>query len=397
MSVTAIRNVQLQEAQVEPPVVCEGTPHQMGCGQGAAVRRVLATAPQTLKNLEAFCVSKPWWLPHEVFRRIAGRKSRQMLESALSEDFSVARERLHGIAAGAGVRVEEVYLLNALEAMMCSVGECTVTPPLGGCSAFAVRGAMAATGEPIVAHNFDYLPLIQPFYMLRESRPRDRLRSLEFTTAPMCGAVDGMNEAGLCITYNYAYSTDNEQPSGLISMAISEALQGCTTVTEAAEWIASRPRWGSGVLMLADAEGDIGSLELSATRTELRRPQAGEDRIFHSNCYSTDVMREVEVGPTAVFTSKAPSPLRGKRVLSSSECRNARFERLLASRSPLDAGAVTKVMSDHGENGEPSSNTICMHSDYWCTTACLQFFPRRRQMRVAYSSACGAQYEEFEL
>jgi hypothetical protein len=31
---------------------------------------------------------------------------------------------------------------------------------------------------------------------------------------------------------------------------------------------------------------------------------------------------------------------------------------------------------------------------YWFTTACLQFFPRERRLRVAYGSACQARYQE---
>ena len=67
----------------------------------------------------------------------------------------------------------------------------------------------------MVARNFDYLPLIQPYYLIRESRPQGRLRAFEFTTAPLVGAVDGMNEAGLCITYNYGFTTDVLEHHGL--------------------------------------------------------------------------------------------------------------------------------------------------------------------------------------
>mgnify|MGYP002527445259 CR=1 FL=1 len=60
----------------------------------------------------------------------------------------------------------------------------------------------------MVARNFDYLPLVQPFYLLRESRPTGKLRALEFTTAPLAGAVDVMNQQGLCITYDYCFTID---------------------------------------------------------------------------------------------------------------------------------------------------------------------------------------------
>src|SRR5439155_21232854 len=89
---------------------------------------------------------------------------------------------------------------------------------------------------------FDYLPLVQPLYTLRESRPRSGFRSLDFTIAPFAGAVDGINEKGLCITYDYAHVSDfSGRGTAPISIAIAEALQRCATVVEAADWLSSRP------------------------------------------------------------------------------------------------------------------------------------------------------------
>ena len=54
-----------------------------------------------------------------------------------------------------------------------------------------MRGSRTADGAPVIARNFDYLPLVQPYYVTRESAPRDGFRSLEFTMASLAGAVDG--------------------------------------------------------------------------------------------------------------------------------------------------------------------------------------------------------------
>jgi len=268
---------------------------------------------------------------------------------------------------------------------------------LGACSAVAVRGARSATGEPIIARNFDYLPMIQPMYTFRDSRPTDGLRSLDFTVAPLCGSIDGMNEQGLTITYNYAYAMDGGRPAAPISMIISETLQRSKTVTEAAEWIISRPRWGAGLLMLADETGDIAALELSNTRAELRRPAAGEDILYHSNRFTTETVRRAEVSGDAVYTNRAPTPLRGRRVHQSAEQRDRRFNELLEKTDRYGPDEFAELMADHGPNGQGNADSICMHSDYWNTTACLQYYPRSRCIRVAYDSACSAQYAEIEL
>jgi hypothetical protein len=149
--------------------------------------------------------------------------------------------------------------------------------------------------------------------------------------------------------------------------------------------------------MLVDAQGDMGSLELSNTRSHLRRPAAGEDVLFHSNAYCDSAMREVQVAGDAVYTDRAPKPLRGRRLHRSSETRDQRFSELLAEDRPLDPQALAHLMADHGPDDQPSDYTPCVHGDYWQTTACLQFLPQSRRMRVAYATACQAEYETLEI
>ena len=180
-------------------------------------------------------------------------------------------------------------------------------------------------------------------------------------------------------------------------MAISEALARCLTVTEAVDFISSMPRWGGALLMLGDADGDIASLELSSTRHRLRRPADGEDELYHTNAFSSSHMREVQVPWDAVYTNDAPAPLRGRRLHQSSESRDQRFRQLLAEVDVLDANLLGAIMADHGSDDTPSDDTPCVHGSYWFTTACLQFFPRARRIRVAYNTACQASFEDVEF
>jgi predicted choloylglycine hydrolase len=250
----------------------------------------------------------------------------------------------------------------------------------------------------VVAKNFDYLPLVQPLYSLRESRPQAGFRSLDFTIAPFAGTVDGVNEKGLCITYNYAYARDfGEVGTAPISIAVSEALQQCATVAEAAHWISSRPRWGGGILMMADADGDIASFELSNTRSQVRRPNGDGDVLFHTNAFFSRAMQSVEVPQDALYTNLAPPSLRGRRVHELANLRDLRFEELLNGDEPLSPDRLARIMADHETGGKPGDTSICTHSDYWNTTATLQFFPSSRRMRVAFKCACRAEYTDIAL
>ena len=376
--------------------VCEGQPREMGFAQGAALRDKIVSGRDVLSESEVFRLKKPWWMPFPVYYRLAQRRSRDFLQVSFAGPLSAAGQRLAGIADGARCRLNELHLFNALEPVLSSAADLTV-PALSACSAVAVRGRRSATGAPMIAKNFDFLPLFQPLYVIRDSRPTDGLRSLDFTTAAFCGSVDGMNEQGLCITYNYAYAADPLSVSAPISMLIADAIQHCRTVAEATERIASHPRSGAGLLMLADSTGDIASLELSNTRSSLRRPSGDEDILFHSNRYRTAEMREVEVPREAVYSERAPTPLRGRRVLQSPEMRDRRLADLLAQTDRFGPDELAALMADHGPTGQPDADTICMHSSYWATTACLQFHPRSGRMRIAYDFACSARYTEIEL
>ena len=378
-------------------VVCEGDPYQMGLTQGTVLREKIQAAMSVLLELEAFQLQKPRWLPLRVYRWLAERKAEHYIERALQGDAASFAQRLAGIAEGAGVSRRSVALLNVMEAVLSDLRPSTVIPVAAGCSAMAVTGGASASGEPMVAHNFDYLPQVQPFYCLRESRPDGKLRSLEFTLAPLCGVVDGINEAGLCITNNYAYATDANRPAPTISMLVSDTLAHSTTVDEAVDRIAGAARTGGGILMLADAEGQIASLELSSTRTAVRRPNADADWLAHTNHFQCAEMADVELDAESIFSRRAPSALRGLRVHDSADERDRRFRERLDVCSRLTAESIDELMADHGPRGNPSLGTICMHSDYWCTTACVRLFPRSRQMRVAFAPACSAQYSEFRI
>jgi hypothetical protein len=146
-----------------------------------------------LRRSEAFRLRQPRWLPFRAFRWLAARKVSQLMSATLAADYPRMTQRVEGIAAGAGLTPASILLFNAMEPILSTMAGCT-TSPGGACSAVALRGRRTRTGEAIIARNFDYIPLVQPYYTLRESRPEGRLRSLEFTTPPLAGAIDGMNE-----------------------------------------------------------------------------------------------------------------------------------------------------------------------------------------------------------
>src|SRR5262245_57472946 len=170
-------------------IVCSGTHAQMGYEQGQRLQSKIHAARDALEQLESFRIEQPWWLPFRAFRRMAEGKAERILSRQLKGQFPGCHARLLAIAEGAGVRPSTIYLLNAIESLLSAVRDHVIAPPPGACSSIAVRGSRSLTGEPIIAKNFDYLPLVQPFYFLRSSRPESGLRSIEFTVAPLVGKI----------------------------------------------------------------------------------------------------------------------------------------------------------------------------------------------------------------
>jgi hypothetical protein len=369
----------------------------MGRTQGTELRQKIFGTQQSLRNLEAFRLERPGWLPYPLFLKLAERKAEKLLVPALRRSNPAMLSRMEGIAEGAGLPLGSVCLMNAMEAFIGSVEGRTVAPPLGACSALAVRGTRSRTGEPIIARNFDYPLLTQPFFMFRESRPRGGFRSLDFAVAPQAGTADGVNEKGLAITVNYAFVTDAATPNPLVSMVIADALASCATVAEAVRRITASPRWGAGMLMLADASGDLASVELSNTRAGVRRPAAGVDWLLFTNVCHCPETCAVQVSELAAWSDKAPSPLRGGSVLQPHAIRARRIEELCRDQSSLGPDELAAIMADHGPTGVPDGASPCVHTDYFQTTASLQWFPARRRVRASYGTACTAEYVEVAL
>lgn len=377
-------------------VVCRGSAQDMGEAQGEMLRERVSELYRALAQMEPYRLKQPKWMPYGLYRRLTEQKSGKYLASALKDSPEIAA-RLQGLARGANLSIRAASLFHALEPMLSAVDPESAHAASAGCSVVAVGKNRSARKEPIIGRNFDYLPLAQPFYILRRDEPKYGLRSLIFTSAPLIGAVDGINEAGLCITFNYAYTVDSARPAPTISMRIAEILSQCRTVEEAAAWMKKHPHWGAGLLLLVDESGDMASLELSQSRSHLRRSQNDEDIVFHSNRFHCAEMSPVQVSESAHWSQRAPRALRGTRILQSSETRDARFQELLSSEKTWDLGDLSHLFSDHGPNNTPSRDTICIHSDYWQTTASLQLLPASRKLRISYSTACQADYQEFQL
>ena len=377
-------------------ISCNGTPYEMGVAQGARFARELRTALEVIKHLEAVRLAKPRLVPLVAHLRCAEFLAARYLRRAFQTAPLSSADRLKGIAAGAQLPIRKIALCAGLEPVLSNLRRSICAVPPCGCSAVGVTGAASVDSTPMLAHNFDYLPVVQPFYVIRGSNPRDGLRSVELTLMPLPGAISGLNEAGLAVTCNYAYAADSSDVAGPpITMLISEALLFCRTVSELSRFLQRTPRSGGGLLLAADDSGRIAALEIS--NTLVRECEPVRDRLFRSNRYRHPDVASHEIPADAHYGERAPVILRGERVHESSDRRDAALEQLLHGRERFTAGDLQTLMSDHGPDQHPSAHSICVHGDYWHTTASIQLVPTNRMLRAAFSPTCIASYKSFSL
>ena len=360
----------------------------MGLQQGAACRDKLLLIDGLLPQLEAFRLAQPWWLSYGLFRRAAEGRATRMVRRPLLRDDPEIHARLAGISQGSGVRLRLLYLINALECLLASPRRCTVMPPLAACSAVAVRGSRSATGGPLIARNFDYLPLVQPTYTLRESRPTGRFRTLDFTMAPLAGAVDGLNERGVCITYDYGFAIDDAQGNGPpISASITTAAgtYGDRKRRGPADYVAAAAGWRAASCWPTPRE------TLPRSRFRPRGANCGVPRRAKTSFitptpFTPRRCRECKSRPRR-FSRPAP---RRRCATSGRSIRRLARRPFRRTSGPALAAAfgweeLTAIMSDHGPPGSANGHGLCVHSDYWNTTACIQLEPQRRKFRIDYA------------
>lgn len=377
-------------------VICGGTSREFGEQLGDGLRDRIAATTQSLAEYEPFRVQQPWWLPFDWYQQWSEWWAMSSLKEPIANAFPHIPERLEGMAAGAQVRLATLYLFHAFESLVIATDTADAPRPLAACSAIAVPRASATDHRTILAHNLDGVDLLGVSLVLRENRHAGQYRSLGLTCAPLSGIVDGINEHGLSVTYNWAFAIDCLQMAAPVSVAIDDALANCRSVEQAVKRITARPRHGGAMLMLADAEGDIASLELSNQRFHLRRPHHNRP-LFHSNQYRSREMQAAQVRRCATYSNHAVQALRGRRVFSSPEQRDHRLRQLLRERRSFSPASLTELLADHGRDQIPSDDTICMHGELWTTQASIQLVPAKRLLRLSYGPACEAKHVEFAL
>jgi predicted choloylglycine hydrolase len=370
--------------------VFSGTHRDIGVQQGEANRELLQRGLEELPKLEAVRDMKPRMLPTTLFLSIAKRRAVQLLENDITKYYPEQAQRLRGIPEGADISMKWAYFMQAMEFMVASFGSSDYS--LQGCTAMGFSPSRTTTHETVVAKNFDYPNEFATFQLTCESKPDKRNKTLGCTMAPLPGMLDGMNEHGLTVTYNLAFTTDTPENHAPLSMALQEMLETCKTAEEAVKFITEAKRGGhDALLLIADSMGTMKTVEISSNHAKTREPINGQ--IINTNHYQTAEMQKYEIPHNAMVV------VRGERfrLHESSEHRLARAQELLQDTTEVNEDRMVRILRDHGKENEPSELTICRHHQVTSTLRSVLFYPSRRTIKVLYGNPCQNEYTELRF
>ncbi len=366
----------------------QGNHYEMGYQQGLQMKEAIRHYFSHLSRAEAFTRRRPFLLPFPFYVALAARRAAGEIAADVAQHCPRQKMRMEGIAKGSGVDETMLYLPLSMETATSGIDY-----RLGACTAVAVAQGRSSSGEVLLVKNYDCPTFFQPYFVTRLCRSEETYSSIDVTVAPLAGCHDGMNEKGLCISYNHAYGTDLPSVNVPVSILVQEVLETCSNTAEAVDFLSAQRRSGGAVILVADAEGGMAVVELSPNFSDVRVAEDG--LLIATNHYRSRGMISYDIPRNAYYTSRNVPALRGTRVHESSELRYARVEQLLSEAEKLALKDLWTVFSDHGESGRGDDNTVCRHGPYYQTTCSVIMLPRSGRFLVTYGSPCSSRYTDF--
>lgn len=303
-------------------VQLEGSPQAMGEAFGEAFRREIAEL-YGLRRANAL----------EQARLHGGREASEdqllflaarSLEAARAFD-PIGHEELVAIGRGADLTAPVVMALNGLTDLRDALAWGGPLESLGGCTAFIVHPDRSADGVLRIGQTWDLGTNNQPFVVAVHRRPDQGPETWSLTTVG-CLSLMGLSETGVAIGTTNLRTRDARVGVPYLSL-IHRALR-CDDATEARRCIERAPRAGAHSYLLADARGEAGVLECTATLSRWRGAVRGFD-VQTNHCQDP-----------------AHRALEGDTPLASSRARLARMQTLLGTGPPRTPSQLIEALGD---------------------------------------------------
>ena len=290
-------------------------------------------------------------------------------------------EEMKGIATGAGLPFEEIFVWNSLST---DVMELCATPPGQpglGCTSLAVSEGLAEKENTFIGQNLDWPSNLQENAILLRICPTDGARSLVLSVAGRLGFA-GLNDHGVALCVNKLSSSDNRV--GVPNQLIFRKILQQKTMGESLGVLLYAKRSAGMNYVVMDKDGEFLDIETTATAYDLLYGFKGF--VVHSNHYIAERLKPFERLP-ACFVDSIPRLNRVSRLF-------------LERQSKVNLNGIQEIFRDHAN----FPNSICRHSDERLpdfarmkTIASIIVNPRAGKLWCSFGNPCEGPYVEYRI
>jgi len=276
-------------------------------------------------------------------------------------------EELRGIAQGAGVGFDEIFISMCEELWEAAAWK-------RGCTDMAARGRATLDGSTLIAHTNDLLPESEANLLILKIQAGDEPEILAVSAGGV-GISAGYNAAKISLTGNQL--DNNDIRPGVPRLLVVRAILASRHLSEAMDHCLLPQRASSYNNVIADANGEVYCMEGSATACQPVYIQ--DDILAHSNHYVSPAMRKFEADPASI---------------ANSVIRYHRANRLLRENfGSLTPELFQKLLADHA--GFPTS--ICKHGLETVTVFSLVIQLEGLRAWIGRGRPCETTFHEYHL
>jgi isopenicillin-N N-acyltransferase-like protein len=338
-----------------PVIRVKGTHYEAGYQIGTHMKIQLTELVQQTRDYVAKNTDKTW----EDFRA----QSQLLLEYS-KKHVPEYVEEIKGAADATGIDLVDLF------AEICE--EIYAKDYLGGCSDLIASDDVTADGCVYAAHNNDTSPGLQKYAVVIHYQVEGEPEILAVGYGGL-GISIGYNSAGISLTGNEL--SMNDMKLGVPRMLLCRKILAARTIAEAIDSSIFQPRASNYNMVLTDANGEIYSIEGSATDYEAI--YATEGFLVHTNHYVSPRMLKYELD---------------RQELTSSMVRYNRANRLMKR----NLGRITfDMLKGFLQDHVSKPRSICRHGESVKTTFSVIINLSTRTLFLARGNPCQSTYYEY--
>ena len=254
-----------------------GTPYEIGFAHGEQGREEVLCSIATYKEMFKTYANLGW--------EEAKHRSRAYIEHISRYDSDLLEE-IRGVAAGAGVELEDILALNARSEVILMSGS---KMPSDGCTAVAVTPESTQDRHTILAQNWDWKGRQIEAVLVLKIIQQDKPAITMVTEGGIIGKV-GFNDAGIGVCLNALGTVGN--PYGLPLHIVLRGILDSRKLSDAIQKINAQPNACAANYLLAAKCGEALDVEKSPVDFEVFYPERG--MLVHTNHFLCDRMKTAD-------------------------------------------------------------------------------------------------------